>query len=203
MTREQIFDKVIRGKAQNIGVLNEVGVCSLGQVAAGHQSGAFSKLVSLGDDDNQMEGLVATEEDVEIGFELFQIIVFCPSVMDVKFFRFVDQLLTSESSRTIVQAFVNLFQLGVIKDAKRYELAKEFYKIMASSLGMEFGNILMATSRRTQLLAVLDNDWPFLTNYTDLVEKGLKDSDFDQIRNVTQKLGNIVFVVLVDEYLFW
>ena len=171
MTKEQIFDQVIWDKAQNIGVLNEVGVCSLGQVVSGHLSGTFSKLVSFGDDDKQMEGLVATDEDVKIGFELFQTIVYCPSMMDVKFFRFVDQLLSSESSRTIIQTFVNLFQSGVIKDAKRYEPAKEFYNIMASSLEMEFGNILMATSKKAQLQAVLDNDWPFLTNYTDLVKK--------------------------------
>ena len=65
----------------------------------------------------------------------------------------------------------------------------EFYEILATTLNLEYGNILLATSTKSQLQAVIDNDWPFFTNNTDLVKICLLDSDCGVIQDIIQDLG--------------
>ena len=87
---------------------------------------------------------------------------------------------------------VNLFQSGVLQDRTSFTQAKEFYLVLASTLQLQYGNVLLATSTKSQLQTVIDNDWPFFTNYTHLVKKCLKDTDCDSIQDIIQKLGNLL-----------
>ena len=107
----------------------------------------------------------------------------------MKLFRFVDQLLSTESSRTIIHTFVNLFWSGALKDFTSFSLAKEFYFVLASTLQLQYGNVLLATSTRGQLQAVIDNDWPFFTDNTGLLKACLKDLKCDATQEIFQKLG--------------
>ena len=163
-------------------------VCAMGQVKPQKQTEVFSKLVS----DvhiHEIEGPPSIK-DIEIGYKLFHAIVYCPIPL-VKLFRFVDQLLSIESTRTIVQTFVNLFQSGAITDKTSFTLAKQFYFVLASNL--QYGNVLLATSKNAQLQAVIRNDWPFFSNNTHLVGKCLQESNCDGIQDIFQKLGIMFF----------
>ena len=66
---------------------------------------------------------------------------------------------------------------------------KEFYGALAKTLDLQYGNILLATSTKAQLQAVIDNDWPFFTNNTDLVKSCLLDSKCSSIKDIIQNLG--------------
>ena len=189
MTKEQILDKVIRGKMLNIRILKESRMCSMeDQISSDFLDEAFPKLVSFVNEKDLEES--ATDEDVMIGFEIFHAIVYCPS-MDIKLFLFVDQLLSNESSRTIIQTAVNLFRSGVLKDLTGFTEAKQFYQVLVSTLDLQYGNVLLATSTKSQLQAVINNDWPFFTNQTDLVKTCLLDSDCDSLQDIFQKLGRL------------
>ena len=190
-TNEQILEKVIRWKIENIGILTESRKCSMNQIGSEHLEDVFLKLVPSFDKED-LEGSTS-DEDITTGFGLFHAVVFCPSSleMDSKYFQFVDQLLSNESSRTIIQTFVNMFHSGIIKDATRIAQTKEFYDVLATTLNLQYGDILLATASKSQLQAVIDNDWPFFTNHTDLVKTCLKDSDCDSIQDIAQKLGSI------------
>ena len=115
-----------------------------------------------------------------------------PTRKDERLFSFLDQLLSVESSRTIIQSVVNLFLTGAVKNATRSKLAKEFYVDLAMTLNLQYGNILLATSTNSQLQSVIDNDWPFFTNQTDLVKTCLMDSDCDSIHEIIQELGEYI-----------
>ena len=160
-------------------------MCSLNQVKPKHLDEVFSKFVL-----SEMEG-PTTAEDIATGFEIFHAIVYCPSSV-FKLFSFIDQLLSSETSRTIIRSMVNLFQSGVLQDRTIFTQAREFYFVLASTLQLQYGNVLLATSTKSQLQTVIDNDWPFFTNYTHLVKMCLKDSDCDGTRNIIQQLGLII-----------
>ena len=188
MTRDQIMDKVITTKLQNTVFLENEGMCSLDQVRPEHLNEVFSKLVLTAENRNKLEGPLLSE-DVKTGFEIFHAIVYCPSTEVIKLFRFIDQLISSETSRTIIRSMVSLFQSGVLRDKTSFTLARKFYLVLATILQLEYGNVLLATSTKSQLQTVIDNDWPFLTNYTDLVKKCLKDFDCDIIRNIIKKQG--------------
>ena len=120
MTREQILDKVIRDKMKNINVLEEKGICwsdpwslgSMTQIKSESLTNVFSKLVSL-DEKEEIEGPVR-KEDFKTGFDIFQAIIYCPSPMVIKLFRFLDGLVSTETSRTIIQSSVNLFRSGIL-----------------------------------------------------------------------------------------
>ena len=195
MTRELILDKVIAEKIQHISILKESGMCEMEQIRPEHLDEAFLLLVTSNDKED-LEG-PTIEEDITTGFDLFHAVVYCPLQMDIKLFRFVDQLLSNnESARTTIQTFVNLLHSGMIKDSARLTLANKFYMILASTLNLQYGNVLLATSTRTQLQAVVDNDWPFFTDHIDLVKTCLLNSDCDGIQDIVQNLGSTNVVAL-------
>ena len=130
----------------------------------------------------------ATDKDILTGFELYHAIVYCPE-MDMKLYRFVDQLLSSEIERTIIQSYANLFHSGVLKGTTSIPLAKEFYMDLAANLNLQYGNILLATSTKSQLQALRNIDVPFFTNNTDLVKTCIWDSKCDQLQHIIGDLG--------------
>ena len=194
MTRMQILNKVTEDKMENVSILMKSGVCSDEQISASQFNETLPELASY-DKIKDLGGPI-TSEDILTGFELFHSIVYCP-VMDIKFYSFVDQLLMEESSRTIIQTFVNLFHPGVVTDQKRFKQAKEFYMEVADTLNLHYGNVLLATSTRSQLQSVIDNDWPFFTNNTDLVKSCLLNSTCEGIQDIIGKPGKTVFVSLL------
>ena len=151
---------------------------------------AFSKLVSNANT-HKADG-PSSEEDIETGYKLFQVVVFCPT-MSIKLFRFVKQLVSNESSRTIIQTLVSLFQSGAITDEASFTLAKQFYNVLASTLNLQYGNVLLATSSNSQIKAVIRNDWPFFANNTDLIEKCLQEYNCFGIQDILPILGIMFF----------
>ena len=192
VTNENALKKVIHEKVKHIKMLEEDGMCSLGRINTENQKDAFSKLVSYAST-NDMEG-PPSEKDIKAGYELFQAIVYCPPARVIKLFRFVDQVLSSESTRTIIKTFVNLFQSGAITEKTSFTLAKQFYNILASTLDLQYGNVLLATSTNLHLQAVLRNDWPFFANNSNLIEKCLQESICDGVQDIFKKLGISYFV---------
>ena len=127
------------------------------------------------------------------GFELYHMIVYCPE-MNMKLNTFVNQLLSSESKRTIIQSYTNLFHSGILKGTASMTSAKAFYMDLAETLNLQYGNILLATSTKSQLQAMIDNDWPFFTNNTDLVKTCILDSECDLLQDIIRDLGQPFFL---------
>ena len=74
-------------------------------------------------------------------------------------------------------------------------MAKDFYIELAAVLDLQYGNVLLATSTKAQLQNVIDNNWPFFTNNTDLVEKCLQGVNCDIVQDVSQNLGKSYFFI--------
>ena len=190
MTNENVLEELYHKKVKIIENLEEDGVCSNERVKPENQKEPFSKLVSY-DSTNKNEG-PPSDEDIRTGYKLFHAVVYCPPARVIKLFRFVDQLLSRESSRTIIQTFVNLFQTGNKTDFAILSLAKQFYHVLASTLDLQYGNVLLATSSKAQLQAAIRNDQPFFVNNSDQLEKCLKESQCDELQNKLQTLGIVL-----------
>ena len=106
-----------------------------------------------------------------------------------KLYTFIDQLISVETTRTIIHTTVNLFQSGAITDETTFTLARHFYHVLASTLDLHFGNILFATSTNAQLQAGIRKKLPFFANYTDLVEKCLLGLNCDTLQDIYKNLG--------------
>ena len=106
---------------------------------------------------------------------------------------FFDSLLSAETSRTIILTIVNLFQSGAITDEVTFTLTREFYQVLAHTLDLKYGEILLASSTIAQIQSVLWNKWLFFTNYTNRVKEGLQEAKFDFFRGIYQNLGKLNF----------
>ena len=83
-------------------------------------------------------------EDIETGFDLFHAVVFCAPKVVVKTYTMIDQLLSVETSRTIIQTIVNLFQSGVITDEATFTFTRQFYQML--EIWKEFAIIVRGLS---------------------------------------------------------
>ena len=198
MTREQMLTMVIREQMQNIGITN-TSSCDMNQIKS---EVAIPKLISTVD----QKGLKTPihEEDVATGIELFHAITYCPSSlsMDFELFTFVDQLLAKESSRTILQSFVNLFRSGLLDQLAKVTPVSKFYFALASKLNLQYGNILLATSTKSEVQAAIQSDWPFFTNHTDILRTCLFDMDCVGVQNIIEDLGKTTFHNNLQIFLF-
>ena len=122
-----------------------------------------------------------SHEDIIAGYELFHTNVYCPDLMVFKLFYFIDQLLSNQSSRTVIQTMANTLQPGALTDQASLTLTKQFYNVMASTLNLQYGNVLLATSPNAQLPS---------TDLSNLVKTCLQESHCEKVQDIFQKLGN-------------
>ena len=61
---------------------------------------------------------------------------------------------------------------------------------LAATLNLQYGNILLATSTKSQLQAVRDKDGPFFTNNIDLAKKCIWESKCRRLQDVIEDIGN-------------
>ena len=80
-----------------------------------------------------------------------------------------------------------MFNSGVVQSAHMEDL----YFALATTLRLQFENILLATSTKSQLQTVINNDWPFFINNIELVKTCLLESNCTGFRNLIQELGDI------------
>ena len=155
------------------------------QIKSGSRRRIFDKVLS--NVDTRREGENVLDEDIRTGHDLYHAVVFCSPAM--VFYTFVDRLLSVETTRTIIHTMVNLILSGAITDETSLTLAKQFYHVLASTLDLHYGNILLATSTSAQLQAGIRKKLPFFVNYTAEVEKCLLGSNCDTI--IYENLGNV------------
>ena len=188
MTKEEILEEVIHQKSQKRIIPEVDDICLMGQIKEQEQKGIFSKLV-FNASKSQTSG-DPSDEDIETGHELFHAVVFCPANL-FKMYTFIDQLLSNETSRTIIQTIVHLLQPSAITDKASLTSVKQFYHVFASTLDLQYGNILLATSTSAQLQDMMTDDLPFFTNNTNLVKRCLQDQEpnCDFVRDIYQILG--------------
>ena len=192
MTREDILTMTIRQKS-DIPDLHRM--CLMGQVKAEYYGDVFFPFVpsensSESGDISEQQISEHSDMDIETGYELFHAVMFCHGMV-FKLYTFIDDLLSNETSRTILQTTFNIFQSGAITDEKSFTLAKQFYHVLVSTLNLQYGNILLATSTAAQLQNALDSDLPFFTNNTDMVKTCILDSECDRLQDIIGDLGKL------------
>ena len=163
-------------------------VCLVGQVSSEFREDVFSKITPKTNKGNTHDG--HSEKDIETGYQLFHAGIFCPT-LNLKMYKFIDQLISDETSRTIIQTIVHHFHNRVIDDEKIFALTKSFYFVLASTLNLQYGNVLLLTSTKVQLEEVIQKGLPFFTNHTNLVEKCLQETKCDVIQDIYEKLSKL------------
>ena len=115
-----------------------------------------------------------SDEDIRTGYKLFHAVVYCPT--GINLYWFVDHLLSTESPRTIIQTIMNLLHSKAISDEISLTLATQFYNKLVSFFNLQFGNILLATSKKAQVKAMLESGLPFIGQNYEEVEQCVNES---------------------------
>ena len=189
MNKGDILKEAIIQKLQRNVISDADKMCSMGQVKREYKESVFSKFRLVHNTTAINSSGEMAKEDIEMGYELFHAVAFCPPAMVFKLYTFVDQLLSNETSRTVIQTIIHLLQNDTIADETTSKSANHFYHVLASILNLQYGNILLATSTEARLQDVIRNFWPFFTNHTDIVQKCLQESNCSIVQGIIQKLG--------------
>ena len=150
-------------------------MCRWGQINPDQQNTSFSTLVPLINSVNKNDE-PPSDEDLRTGYKLFHVAVYCPPPSEIRLYSFVDHLLSTESPRTIIQTIVNLLHSKAISDEISLTLATQFYNKLVSFFNLQYGNILLATSKKAQVKAMLENGLPFFGQNYEEVEKCVNES---------------------------
>ena len=159
--------------------------CAHGHVnSSGYLNETFASLVTSVNDE---EG-TATKEDLEVGFELFGIVIFCPTSA-IQLYSFVNRLITTESASTIIQTIVNTIVMG--DDIDLFKKVGQFYLVLEKLFNMQYGKVLLTLLSKSELQTMLDYEMPFLTSYIQPLQRCLDGTDCEPLQNVIQTLGKI------------
>ena len=197
MRKKEIFQELIKQKSKTNVVTKAEEMCSHKQINAKEQKRILSEIVSkVNTTETSREPSVG---DIETGYDLFHAVVFCPPSLEFKIYAVIDQLLSVETTRTLTHTIVNLFQSGAVTDGDTsFTMLRDFYHLLADTLDLEYGNILLATSTTAQLQNVISKKWPFLSNSTGVVQKCLVESDCDATQDIIQNLGKAIFLFFLN-----
>ena len=104
-------------------------------------------------------------------------------------YQFLNNLVNTESPRTIIQAVVNTIQSETIHEVDDRRRINEFYLAMDKHFGFQYGSILLALSTKSQLKEMLDKGWPFFDEFKKELVKCLKEGTCSRIEEHINSLG--------------
>ena len=120
-----------------------------------------------------------SKEDKEIGLALHMIVVHCPKET-MKLGQFLLKLVKEESLPSLILTITNTLQSGQLPLYHKRLLGK-IYQVLNSIFEFNLDKILLATSTPSQLVALQDQELPFLNTSDLLVEKCTMGQSCDDV----------------------
>ena len=153
----------------------------------------YRELLQRYEEQNKGENEVGdfSREDIKTGFMVFSAVIYCPKSAKETYqlYQFLDNLVLTESPRTIIQAVVNTIQAGALVEDGDRKGINEFYLAMDKHFRFQYGKILLATSTNTQLKEMLEKDWPFFDDFRTELVGCLNGTNCERIEDLIETLG--------------
>ena len=159
VTTEEALEKIIHTKIFNSTFLQTTKHCENGQLT--RNSMVFDEVFNLIDNDS--EGHV-TSDDLKAGFMIYSVLTYCP-INEVKMHKFLHNLITSESSKTVIKAIINSIEMGDMTNIFSKEMVAEFYLALKKNVNLKYDKVLMATP------SAAHKDLAFLIPYKNEMDK--------------------------------
>ena len=165
MSRDDIVKEAIEVKTKMLrtGELHKRD-CEMEQIKVAnfdHFSQVLSKEQSM-----EVSNETPSQDDKEIGLALFMIALHCPEET-MKLGQFLLQLVKEESLPSLILTITNTIQSGQLPLYHKRMLGK-IYQVLNSIFEFNLDKILLATTTASQLVALQDQELPFL-NTNDLL----------------------------------
>ena len=148
----------------------------------------FSQVLSEGQS-MELPTQILSQEDKEVGLALYTIVLHCPKDT-MKLGQFLLQLVKEESLPSLILAITNTLLSEELTLYQKRKLGM-IYQVLNSIFKLNLGNILIATSTPSQLVALQDQMMPFLNSKKTRVEKCLSEQFCDDV--LDQIRGNAIY----------
>ena len=170
LSREEMVQRIVRKKMMATDFVHKSDhICMGGQVKTSHFKTLFEEVLNEVDDEGQIKRIYRTdlstnEEDLQNGLVIFVAIVYCPDIVEeLKLYKFVDDLLTSQNPGTIMRATINTIEAATLNEDLSAKF-NTFFKILDQVLKLHYGMILLASSSPSSVLEMLASDRPYFPN---------------------------------------
>ena len=128
-----------------------------------------------------------TEEDIETGLKIYYATLFCnKEAAELK--SFLENLISTESPRTLLLAIVNTLQSENVSWRNRVFLG-DIFRAVEKMFDLQLGKILIALSTSSQLTSVMDQDLPYLSKYEKPLKQCLKGGNCQEVRTLIGSIG--------------
>ena len=130
---------------------------------------------------NGKEGVVS-KDDVKTGFMLYSALVYCSQV---KMEKFLDDLITNETPRTIIKTVINTIESGNLKNIVTEAKVSEFYFVLKQMFHLEYESILLGIPSAGHL------DLPYLLPYREEMDRCGNGTSCSKIAQAISTLGKV------------
>ena len=121
---------------------------------------------------------------------MFTAVIYCTE--SVAFPQFLNNLISTQSPRTIIQATVNTIQSSDIKNKEIRKQLHNFFASLDKIFNFQLGKILLATASSSQLKAMLAKDWPYFVKYSVEIKQCLSGVSCQGVVDLVETLGNVL-----------
>ena len=129
-----------------------------------------------------------------MGFNVYSATLFCANTPK-KLYKFFSKLILTETPRTLLLSLVNTIRSTSVQAFSDKTQLNKLYEAIDRILQLSYGNLILATSSKEDLLSMLHNEWPFFTKYKAELEKCLHSSTCRGIKDSLMTLGKVVFII--------
>ena len=190
VSREVLISELIQYKKTMIDekTLDMVTMCSGGQVRPFYYYHVFDGVkMDFIEDDGEAH---ITDEDIETGFEMFSVLAYCP-IETFQSYQFLNNLITTQTRRTIIKAIVNTIKSDKIKEHVNKRSFNRLFMVIDKKFDLFIGKILLAISSIDELETLINMKLPYLTRHSKVMEDCLEEENCHEIRKIILDLGKI------------
>ena len=132
-----------------------------------------------------------SELDVTTGFRMYTVLTACTKMDTQKLFHYLNNIITTESSRTIIYATVNTIQSGKVTGSVNRAMLNEFYLALDKIFHFHLGKILLSLSSDSEIRVMIEKGWPYFTHYTQEIDQCLYDDSCQGLTDIVNDLGGM------------
>ena len=127
------------------------------------------------------------DEDVKNGFRMFSALVYCGE--SVVYSQFLQNILKTESPRTIIKTTVEAIQLNIPEKELTRSGVNKFFEALDQIFDFQLGKILLATSSISEIQNMINKDWPFFLRYKKEIDLCFRGTNCKELLDLVNSTG--------------
>ena len=161
-------------------------MCSFDSLDQYHQAILFAKL----DSGLLHERIVASNDEIIEGIELYYYMIYCPKNR-MKLYFFLLGLILHHTPATIIQAIANTLRSDMVNSMEELNLINNVYFTIEELYQIEIGRIFIGIKDSSEMMKMIEGKVPFLDKYEEEIRKCINKFNCNEMRHIIESLGKV------------